>query len=260
MERIDVQTCELFDFMSDVVGISVLHPGGYEATDKLINMCNISENSHILDLACGKGTTAIYLAKKFGCRVTGIDISEKLIETAKQISRQKRMGDKITFKVANALEMPFEDDLFDSVVSQAFFILIDENERALEEISRVLKPGGTFGALELSWFKRPPEDIYEEIVKTMCGKLITRVMAFEEWDAFFQSKQMKPISVIKNIMSSSMIDTFKTEGFSNALNIMLKTTLHSDIRNRMMTMRKTFTKYSDYLGYGIYGYKKQHSH
>ena len=66
-----LETCDMFEFMSDHVGRKVLHPGGLEATRKLEELLGIERNKRVLDIACGKGRTAIYLAKRHGCSVVG---------------------------------------------------------------------------------------------------------------------------------------------------------------------------------------------
>jgi ubiquinone/menaquinone biosynthesis C-methylase UbiE len=59
--------------MAQHVGLTVIHPGGLSATSELAEASGLREGGHILDLGCGKGTTAIYLARKYGCDVTGVD-------------------------------------------------------------------------------------------------------------------------------------------------------------------------------------------
>jgi len=256
MRKTAVDSCELFDFMANIVGISVLHPGGYEATDKLAGMCAVNSESHVLDLACGRGTTAIYLTKKYGCRVTGIDISDQLIQDGRQLVEKAGLTDRVELRAANALDLPFENALFDTVISQAFFLLIDEKENALKEMNCVLKSGGSVGALELSWFKYPPEEIYQTIVKKMCGKLITRVVTYDEWDQFFTSAGLSQIETRQFLMKSGMAGMFRDEGLLNALRIMFKSMTRPSVRKRMMDMRHTFTQYSEYLGYGLFSYRK----
>jgi cyclopropane fatty-acyl-phospholipid synthase-like methyltransferase len=84
-----VAKCDVFEFLAKHVGITVLHPGGFEATHKLLKALNITAHSKVIDIACGKGTTAVFIAKKYGCHVTAIDIDEKLIEDAKYLTRKK---------------------------------------------------------------------------------------------------------------------------------------------------------------------------
>lgn len=139
--------CGLFDFMANTIGIKVLHPGGYQATDKLCSMLNLRNDSKVLDVACGAGTTSFYIHNKYNCDISGIDISENLIKIANNGLSNTKLQDKIRFKVADALELPFPDSSFDTVIAQAFFILIDDKEKAINEIYRVLKPNGYFGSL-----------------------------------------------------------------------------------------------------------------
>lgn len=128
--------CDLFDFMANTIGIKVLHPGGYEATEKICELSNLNEKSHVLDLACGTGTTSFFLSKKYNCKITGIDISNSLIDVANKSLEKFKNKEKITFEVADALKIPYPDNTFDFVLAQAFFILIDDKEKALDEICR----------------------------------------------------------------------------------------------------------------------------
>ncbi len=249
------QNCGLFDFMSHNVGIKVLHPGGYKSTAKLISMGDLNGNSHVLDLACGTGTSAFFISDRYGCKVTGIDISKDLIAVANEDLEKRDDKGNLRFQVADALEIPFPDNTFDAVISQAFFILIDEKERALEEILRVLKPGGYFGSLELSWFKTPPARVYEELLDKTCG-FVPRVLTFGEWDGFFRSKSLTQEAILEYPMDGGILKLLKSEGLINFLRIMSKMLGDSQTRTRMMTVQNTFRKHSDYLGYGIFGYRK----
>lgn len=57
-----VAQCDIFDFMANHVGLTVIHPGDFEATRKLLRSCNIVRSSKVLDIGCGKGTTSVLLA------------------------------------------------------------------------------------------------------------------------------------------------------------------------------------------------------
>jgi len=64
-------------------GIEILHPGGLEKTDEMVKMCKIGKGKKVLDIGCGKGVTACYLAQKYDCEVVGIDVSKRMVEYAK---------------------------------------------------------------------------------------------------------------------------------------------------------------------------------
>ena len=69
--------CDIFDFMAKYVGLTVIHPGGFKATQKLVSCLRIGENTQVIDIACGKGSTAFYLAEEYNCDVM-VDIPVKL--------------------------------------------------------------------------------------------------------------------------------------------------------------------------------------
>lgn len=248
--------CSLFDFMSNTIGIKVLHPGGYDATDQLCAQMNLNEGSKVLDLACGVGSTSFYLAKKYKCKITGIDISNSMINIAKSKLAGSNYSKNISFQPADALKMPFPDNSFDVVIAQAFFILIDNKVNALKEIYRVLKPGGFFGSLELSWFKTPSKEVYDELLEKACTTFIPRTVKFEEWEEFFKSANFTHINTIKNPMPAGMIQMLKAEGLANFIKIMFKMMSSNNNRKEMMDVQNVFGKYNDYLGFGIYCLQK----
>ena len=99
----------------------------------------------VLDIACGKGSTAFYLAEKYGCSVVGIDISEELIQEAEDTCRKKGLNNKVRFEVGNAMDLPFDDNEFDVAISQGILVFVDDKTKTINEASRVLKDGGKAG-------------------------------------------------------------------------------------------------------------------
>ena len=67
-----------FDFAAEV-GLTK-HIGGIAATEALIELCKIGKASYVLDVGCGVGVTACFIAERVGCRVVGVDILEKMVE------------------------------------------------------------------------------------------------------------------------------------------------------------------------------------
>lgn len=103
----------------------------------------IDHNSHVLDIGCGNGNTAIWLAKKTGCKVIGIDLSAVRIENAIQKSSLHPTLD-VTFIKASATELPFPNSCFTHVWSQATLYHVHELNHALKEVERVLLENGVF--------------------------------------------------------------------------------------------------------------------
>ena len=81
---------------------STKHGGGLTATRELIELCHIDEGKYVLDVGCGVGLTPCYIAKRYGCRVVGVDISEKMIDRSNERAKREGVEDRVEFRVADA--------------------------------------------------------------------------------------------------------------------------------------------------------------
>jgi arsenite methyltransferase len=143
-----------FDFAAEA-GLTK-HFGGLEATDKLVELCKIGKGSYVLDVGCGVGHTPCYLAKRHGCRVVGVDINMRMIERSRETAEREGVSDMTEFRVADAQELPFEDETFDAVITESVTVFPEDKHRAVREYARVTKPGGYVGLNEATWLKTPP--------------------------------------------------------------------------------------------------------
>ena len=116
---------------------------------------NVSEGATILELAPGPGYLSIELAKMGHYHIVGLDISPTFVEIAQV--KAKEAGVDIDFRLGNASHMPLADDLFDFIVCSAAFKNFAEPVQALDEMFRVLKPGGRALIIDL----RPDASIEE---------------------------------------------------------------------------------------------------
>jgi ubiquinone/menaquinone biosynthesis C-methylase UbiE len=110
-------------------------------TDLQLTKSGIGPDSHVLDVGCGNGNTSAYLARKTGCKVTGIDISGVRIDNARAQARALNLSN-IEFHKASASHLPFADGTFTHVWSQATLYHVPGRDRALRELHRVLAEGG----------------------------------------------------------------------------------------------------------------------
>ncbi|MEC8889130.1 MAG: methyltransferase domain-containing protein [Pseudomonadota bacterium] len=118
------------------------HFGGLAATDALALHAKINESTHVLDLCCGLGGPARYLAYHYGCRVTGVDMNTDRLAGAVRLTERTKLQDRVLFHHANALQTGLADETFDVIVSQEAFCHIPNKKTLITECVRLLKPGG----------------------------------------------------------------------------------------------------------------------
>jgi arsenite methyltransferase len=168
------------------VGITK-HIGGFEATKELLSLCHIEEASQVLNIGCGIGVGPAYITRKHGCRVVGVDISEKMIEWSRRRAREERVEAKVEFRVADVLELPFEVDRFDAVIVESVLIFVEDKQRAIQECMRVTKPGGYVGLNEGCWTRQPSPELVAR-VKDAIGPFIPTI---ETWQALWEASGLQ---------------------------------------------------------------------
>jgi arsenite methyltransferase len=252
-----VEKCDIFDFMALHVGLTVIHPGGLKATADLARGLKIGPDSSVLDIGCGKGTGAVFLAEHYGCKVTGVDLSPEMIEQARTLAGRKGFEDKVQFRIGNAMKLPFSDRSFDAAFSQAVLVLLTDPERAVSEALRVIRPGSAAGWLELSWKKPATPEFMDGVSTVLCATCMRNVRTFEGWKKLFVKAGLKQLQTREfPLAGMAMTAMRRDEGFVRSLQILFKTATDGAVRKRMKTMRRFFREHEDFFGYGIYIGKK----
>lgn len=118
------------------------HGRGLEATMEMAALMPAGPGIHVLDIGSGIGGPARYFADRFGCKVTGIDLTSEFCDVAAHLTRLLGMEDQVEFKLGDALAMPFADESFDGAYSMNVSMNIADKSAFYKEIRRVLKPGG----------------------------------------------------------------------------------------------------------------------
>ena len=135
------------------------HPGGLQLTGQLGRMIGLNPASRVLDVACGKGTTAVFLAKEFGCEVVGIDYGEQNVEIARSLARTEDLESRVRIECSDAESLRFSDDSFDAVICECAFCTFPDKARAAREFFRVLRRSGQVGISDLTRQAVLPEEL-----------------------------------------------------------------------------------------------------
>jgi SAM-dependent methyltransferase len=127
--------------------------------ESLCEAIDLTAGSQVLDVACGNGNAALAAARRF-CHVTGLDYVPELLDKAGERARAERL--ELTTVVGDAERLPFQDGRFDAVVSTFGVMFAPDQERAANELTRVVRPGGKIGLA--NW---TPEGFVGQMLKTV---------------------------------------------------------------------------------------------
>jgi SAM-dependent methyltransferase len=157
------------DFLDMQARVGVTkHVGGIEATDELLSLCHIEDAREVLNVGCGIGVGPAYIAKKYDCRVVGVDISEKMVEWSRRRAKAERVETKVEFRTADVLDLPFDADRFDVVFCESVLAFVEDKPRAIGECVRVTRPGGYVGLNETYWIKEPSPEMVARVRASVC--------------------------------------------------------------------------------------------
>ena len=154
MEHIDEYNEAMITCLDMIWGEGFMAPGGEGNIDNLVEGLEL-RGKKILDIGCGQGRPACYLAEKYGAYVVGTDLEKNLIEHSKQRANKKGLSDQTDFQHVKAGPLNFEDESFDYVISSGAFTQISDKLATYKECLRVLKPGGVLSCYD--WMKSEGE-------------------------------------------------------------------------------------------------------
>lgn len=151
------------------------HPEAMEHTNQIMaNAVRLEPGVCVLDLGCGYGSTARYLAANFGCQVTGVNISQKELELARSRSSEAGLDHLLHFEYGDFHRLEYADASYDVVWSQEAFLHAADKAAVLRECRRVLKAEGSLIFTDITVAKGTPDEDRERIYD--------RVKSPDMWD------------------------------------------------------------------------------
>ena len=127
-----------------------LHPGGERLTRRLAQLAGVGRGQRVLDVACGSGATALLLARELHCDVVGVDLGARAIDQAVDAARRAQLEGRASFVLGDAEALPLADSGFDVALSECSLCTFPDKRRAIAEMARVLRPGGTIAIADVT--------------------------------------------------------------------------------------------------------------
>jgi len=166
----------------ELSGIDVIHPGGLDITKRIGEIVEIKQKE-VLDVACGRGILPCFYAKEFGAHITGIDLSPAMIDSSKLKAKNEGVEDLTEFIMADALDLPFEDNRFEVVINECAVGLTSDPNRCLQEMVRVTQKGGYVVLHENTWLKEVDKKTREDTEK----RIGTVPYLLREWNEMIKA-------------------------------------------------------------------------
>ena len=135
--------------IDDLAPVDEFHIGGRPASVHLFDQLGLTSDDVVLDVGAGIGGTSRFVAKNYGCQVTGIDLTPEFCEVGNSLSQRLGLSDLVNIQQGSALDMPLEDDSFSVVFMMHVGMNISDKAALYSEIRRVLKPGGKFAVYDV---------------------------------------------------------------------------------------------------------------
>jgi SAM-dependent methyltransferase len=124
----------------DLSPVDEFHIGGRRAFEEFLDQLGFSAQMHILDVGCGLGGAARFVASRYGSRVTGIDLTAEYVETGNTLCKWVGLDQCISVQQGSALAMPFAERSFDGAYMLHVGMNIEDKEKLASEVARVLQP------------------------------------------------------------------------------------------------------------------------
>lgn len=252
----DINLPDYFD-MQAAMG-HTKHIGGWVATQELMQLCHLREGQEILYVGCGSGIAAIKIAMEYGCHVVGIDVLEKMVESARDWAERRGATVQTEFRVANAQDLPFADGGFDVLICESVNTFVPDPDQAAREYVRVVKPGGYVGLNEAVWVKPPPE-AGSEVMTALTGQ---KLRTSGEWVAMLDRAGL--VGLVDRVYEIEMRKEARSQfgflSFGDYMRIIgrfFSTFLFDPGTRKLMRLALSEPRaIFDYMGYGLFAGQK----
>jgi arsenite methyltransferase len=203
----DLKACCAAAYSSDVVALLLgdsYHPGGTALTRRLADGLGLSTGHRVLDVASGRGTTALLLADAYGARVDGVDYSPANTALAQGAAAATGLTEQVAFTTGDAEQLPYLDGMFDAVVCECALCAFPDKAQAAAEFARVLKPGGRLGITDVT---AAPARLPAEL-----STLAARIACIAD---------ARPLPEYQQILAAAGLRTLRTERHDQAMTRMI---------------------------------------
>lgn len=230
-------------------------PGGKDSLRIVAQNCSITKDSKVLDVGCNTGYCSFETAHLTKCHVIGVDMSPDMIKTAKKLQKADPLEYLIKFMVADAMRLPFKNEIFDVVISGGSTAFIDNQEKAIKEYKRVLKPWGFIADINFFYKIKPPIRLINKLNNLMDINI-------ELWDVNYWLDLYRECGLEKYFLYINNVKQVSREEIENYCSEMatqkkLAKGVRKELIKRLINIMTLFNENHKYLAYGVFILRKR---
>ncbi len=230
-------------------------PGGKDSVRILLQNCFIAKDAKVLDVGCNTGYVSFEIAHLAKCSVIGVDISDNMIKTAEKIRKKDPLGHLIKFKIADAMNLPFQRETFDVVVSGGSTAFIDDKVKAIQEYKRVLKQWGFIADINFFYKTKPPISLISQLNSIL-------EIEIKPWDINYWMNLYEQCGLEKYFVYTNHIKPVSRQAVENYCFVIasekhLSQSIKIELRERLVKIMDVFNENHKYLDYGIFIFRKR---
>ncbi len=230
-------------------------PGGKDSIRVLVQNCFVTKDSKVLDVGCNTGYISFEIARLAKCSIVGVDISENMIKSAKKIKKKDPLGHLMEFKVADAMNLPFQKETFDIVVSGGSTAFIENKIKAIREYKRVLKQWGFIADINFFYKMKPPTPLLKKLNYILGIKIEPWNKNY--WTSLYEGADLERYFIYENHIKPVPRQTVENYCAAMSKEKRLSSTIEKELKKRLIKTMSVFNENHKYLNYGIFIYRKR---
>ncbi|WP_019508716.1 cyclopropane-fatty-acyl-phospholipid synthase family protein [Pleurocapsa sp. PCC 7319] len=233
-------------------GKKILRPGGKAATEQLFTWADFQPGDTVLELAASFGESAIALAKRFNVRVVGVEKNPDSVAKAQEKIKAAGLQDRVTIIEGDIFQLDKITDKFDYVLAEAILTMQSDvgKSKILSAIKYHLQPGGKFLSHEM--LVRSNEwEVRKSLSQTI--RVNANPLTLEEWESACREAGLNVQQWKADEMGLlNLGQMVRDEGLLGTVKIVWNILFNSNLRQRVLQMRRTFQEQRDRIGYIVF--------
>ncbi len=237
--------------------------GGVRTLHEFSRYAFLVPGKTVLEVGCNTGFSVVNLAMLAGVHAHGIDINAESIAEAQRFARASGVGDLVTLRVGNALDIPYADQTFDALWVSNVTSFIDDKSAAFREYLRVLKPFGYLGVAPIYYRSVPPPDLFLQVEALIGARITVRDLA--TWRSLIEQAANQADSHVVACAASDYvyldqsgrIDTWLSEILSKPHLSQLPQDVRQALADRYSACMLAFNENLKYCGYSLLVYQRR---